>query len=84
MWHKADWDKVAKNPESIQFPRQDWIFMFDAEKEAEKVFDEESMYTKMHGLRVDKEKAEEKTTTNGETEAPKQDEGAPAAVTTAA
>lgn len=40
MWHKADWDKVAKNPESIQLPREDWIFKFDAEKHAEAVFDE--------------------------------------------
>jgi hypothetical protein len=40
MWHKADWDKVKENPESVQFPRQDWIHNFDAEKHAEEVFDE--------------------------------------------
>jgi hypothetical protein len=40
MWHKADWDKVKKNPESVQFPREDWIHQFDAEKHAEEVFDE--------------------------------------------
>ncbi|KAL2221519.1 putative MAK1-like monooxygenase [Thermoascus aurantiacus ATCC 26904] len=40
MWHKADWEKVKKNPESIQLPREDWIFKFDAEKHAEEVFDE--------------------------------------------
>ncbi|KAJ5218385.1 uncharacterized protein N7498_000484 [Penicillium cinerascens] len=38
MWHKADWDKVAKDPESIQLPREDWIFRFDAEKNAEERF----------------------------------------------
>jgi hypothetical protein len=38
MWHKADWDEVAKNPESIQLPREDWIFRFDAEKNAEERF----------------------------------------------
>lgn len=40
MWHKADWEKVKKNPESIQLPREDWIFKFDAEKHEEEVFDE--------------------------------------------
>ncbi|KAF2740096.1 FAD/NAD(P)-binding domain-containing protein [Polyplosphaeria fusca] len=40
MWHNADWEKVKKNPESIQFPREDWIFKFDAEKHAEEVGDE--------------------------------------------
>lgn len=23
MWHKADWDKAAKDPASIQLPRED-------------------------------------------------------------
>ena len=40
MWHKADWDKVAQNPESIQLPREDWILGHNAEKHAEDVFDE--------------------------------------------
>ncbi|KAL9109689.1 MAG: hypothetical protein Q9227_005727 [Pyrenula ochraceoflavens] len=40
MWHKADWDKVKENPKSIQMPREDWIFKFDAEKDAEARFDE--------------------------------------------
>ncbi|KAH8722583.1 hypothetical protein GQ44DRAFT_622375 [Phaeosphaeriaceae sp. PMI808] len=35
MWHNADWEKVKKDPKSIQFPREDWIFKFDAEKHAE-------------------------------------------------
>ncbi|KAI0427721.1 hypothetical protein F5Y09DRAFT_333165 [Xylaria sp. FL1042] len=39
MWHKTDWEKVKKNPEIIQFPRQDWIFDFDAEKTAEEKYD---------------------------------------------
>lgn len=40
MWHKADWDKVKEDPSAIHFPRQDWIFEFDAEKHAEEVYDE--------------------------------------------
>ncbi|KAL0253132.1 hypothetical protein SLS55_010583 [Diplodia seriata] len=40
MWHKTDWDKVKEDPTSIQLPREDWIFEFDAEKHAEEVFDE--------------------------------------------
>ncbi|KAL1617751.1 hypothetical protein SLS56_010851 [Neofusicoccum ribis] len=40
MWHKTDWEKVKTDPESIQLPREDWIFEFDAENHAEEVFDE--------------------------------------------
>lgn len=38
MWHKADWDKVAKDPASIQLPREDWIFRHDAESHARETF----------------------------------------------
>jgi len=40
MWHKADWDKVKEDPDSIHLPREDWIFQFDAEKNANELFDE--------------------------------------------
>ena len=40
MWHKTDWEKVKTDPQSIQLPREDWIFRFDAEAHAESVFDE--------------------------------------------
>ncbi|KAJ3578330.1 hypothetical protein NPX13_g2235 [Xylaria arbuscula] len=39
MWHKTDWNKVKESPEIIQFPRQDWIFEFDTEKNAEETYD---------------------------------------------
>lgn len=39
-WHKTDWAKVAKDPESISFRREDWIHQHDAEKVAEDTFDE--------------------------------------------
>lgn len=39
-WHKTDWAKVAEDPKSISFPREEWIHKFDAEKHAEEVFDE--------------------------------------------
>ncbi|KAI1266910.1 hypothetical protein F5Y18DRAFT_351959 [Xylariaceae sp. FL1019] len=39
MWHKTDWAKVKENPAIIQFPRQDWIFKFDVEKNTEDVYD---------------------------------------------
>ncbi len=39
MWHKADWDAVEKDPTLIQMPREDWIFMHDAEEHAEELFD---------------------------------------------
>ncbi|OCL15377.1 putative MAK1-like monooxygenase [Glonium stellatum] len=40
MWHKTDWEKVREDPTSIQLPREDWIFGFDAEKHAEEVGDQ--------------------------------------------
>ncbi|KXT15569.1 hypothetical protein AC579_9953 [Pseudocercospora musae] len=40
MWHKADWDKVKKDPDSIGIPREDWIHMHDAEEHAESVVTE--------------------------------------------
>lgn len=39
-WHKTDWKKVAKDPKSIAFPREDWIHQHDAEKHAEEGFEE--------------------------------------------
>lgn len=39
-WHKTDWAKVAEDPKSISFPREEWIHKFDAEKHAEDTFDE--------------------------------------------
>ncbi|KAF2452203.1 FAD/NAD(P)-binding domain-containing protein [Karstenula rhodostoma CBS 690.94] len=40
MWHNTDWEKVKKDPQSIAFPREDWIFSHDAEKHVEEVGDE--------------------------------------------
>jgi 2-polyprenyl-6-methoxyphenol hydroxylase-like FAD-dependent oxidoreductase len=40
MWHKADWDRVKKDPKTIELPREDWIMQFDAQKHAEEVFDD--------------------------------------------
>ena len=40
MWHKTDWEHAKKHPESIQLPREDWIFGHDAEKHAETVFED--------------------------------------------
>ena len=39
-WHNTDWDKVKEDPTLIQFPREDWVFLHDAEKHAEEVGDE--------------------------------------------
>ena len=40
MWHNTDWEKVKKDPTTIQFPREDWVFLHDAEGHAEEVGDE--------------------------------------------
>ncbi|KAL1606404.1 hypothetical protein SLS60_003807 [Paraconiothyrium brasiliense] len=39
-WHKADFDFVRKNPESVKLPRMDWILNFDCEKHAYDVYNE--------------------------------------------
>lgn len=38
-WHKTDWEKVAKDPESVSFRREDWIHEHDSEKYANDNFD---------------------------------------------
>jgi N12 class adenine-specific DNA methylase len=40
LWHKVDWAKAKENPESLAFPRDDWIYEFDTEKHAEEVFND--------------------------------------------
>jgi 2-polyprenyl-6-methoxyphenol hydroxylase-like FAD-dependent oxidoreductase len=40
QWHKADWDKIRKNPESLHLKREAWLLDFDAETHAYKVYDE--------------------------------------------
>ncbi|KAK0710251.1 FAD/NAD(P)-binding domain-containing protein [Lasiosphaeria miniovina] len=39
-WHKTDWAKVAEDPASIAFRREDWIHDHDAEGHAGDVFDD--------------------------------------------
>ena len=40
MWHKTDWEKVREHPSSIELPREDWIFGFDAQMHTEEVGNE--------------------------------------------
>lgn len=40
MWHKADWDKVKKDPASIGLPREEWIHEHDSAQHAESVADD--------------------------------------------
>jgi 2-polyprenyl-6-methoxyphenol hydroxylase-like FAD-dependent oxidoreductase len=37
-WHKANWDEVKKNPESMKLKREAWLLDFDAEKYAEEKY----------------------------------------------
>ncbi|KAI1813231.1 hypothetical protein GGS20DRAFT_599419 [Poronia punctata] len=39
-WHKTDWERVRENPEIVRLPREDWIFDFDAERNAEETYDD--------------------------------------------
>lgn len=49
MWHKVDWENVKKNPESVQFPRQEWILQHDTEKHAEEMYDQVSAQVQQNG-----------------------------------
>ena len=31
QWHKADWDAIWKDPQSLHLKREEWILNFDAE-----------------------------------------------------
>lgn len=39
-WHKANWDTVRDNPETIHLTREAWLLNFDAEADCYKRFDE--------------------------------------------
>jgi 2-polyprenyl-6-methoxyphenol hydroxylase-like FAD-dependent oxidoreductase len=39
-WHKANWDEIAKKPESIHLAREAWLLNFDAEKDCYERFEE--------------------------------------------
>lgn len=38
-WHKADWDAIWKDPESMHLKREEWVLNFDAEEDAYKQYD---------------------------------------------
>ncbi len=39
QWHKADWDAIWKDPESMHLKREAWILDFDAEADAYASYD---------------------------------------------
>ncbi|KAK0609001.1 FAD-dependent monooxygenase roqM, partial [Lasiodiplodia hormozganensis] len=39
-WHKADFDKVLKEPEAVRLPREEWLLGHDAEAHAYAVYGE--------------------------------------------
>ncbi|CBX97264.1 hypothetical protein IAQ61_007324 [Plenodomus lingam] len=39
-WHKANWEEIAKNPESIHLAREAWLLNFDAEQDCYERFPE--------------------------------------------
>ncbi|KAK4151055.1 hypothetical protein C8A00DRAFT_45680 [Chaetomidium leptoderma] len=39
QWHKADWDAIWKDPESMHLKREAWILNFDAEADAYASYD---------------------------------------------
>ena len=38
-WHKADFNNIRKNPESVKLPRQEWVLNFDASQHAYDVYE---------------------------------------------
>jgi 2-polyprenyl-6-methoxyphenol hydroxylase-like FAD-dependent oxidoreductase len=47
-WHKADFDYVKKNPESVKLPRQDWVLNFDAAGHAYDAYQKEVEELRKH------------------------------------
>jgi 2-polyprenyl-6-methoxyphenol hydroxylase-like FAD-dependent oxidoreductase len=39
QWHKADWDAIWRDPESMHLKREEWILNFDAEADAYASYD---------------------------------------------
>ncbi|KAI6296386.1 hypothetical protein MCOR12_006889 [Pyricularia oryzae] len=39
-WHKANWDDIRKNPESLHLVREEWLLKFNAEEHAYEVYHE--------------------------------------------
>lgn len=40
QWHKADWDKIWKDPKMLHLKREAWLLNFDAETHAYEVVDD--------------------------------------------
>ena len=40
QWHKADWEKIRKDPESLHLKREAWLLNHDAEMHASEVYAE--------------------------------------------
>lgn len=40
QWHKADWDKIRANPQSLHLKREAWLLDFDAEAHAYELYDD--------------------------------------------
>lgn len=40
QWHKADWDEIRANPQSLHLKREPWLLDFDAEAHAYEVYDD--------------------------------------------
>ncbi|KAK4162419.1 hypothetical protein QBC43DRAFT_321899 [Cladorrhinum sp. PSN259] len=40
QWHKADWDAIWKDPDSLHLKREEWILNFDAEKDTYERYEE--------------------------------------------
>lgn len=51
-WHKANWDSIWENPETIHLPREAWLLNFDAEKDVYDRFGQVSGNTKVSGPRL--------------------------------
>ncbi|KIX09902.1 uncharacterized protein Z518_00983 [Rhinocladiella mackenziei CBS 650.93] len=56
QWHKADWDRIWKDPKSLHLKRDAWLLDFDAETHAYEVVDDvlkklgQGSHVKMDGL----------------------------------
>jgi 2-polyprenyl-6-methoxyphenol hydroxylase-like FAD-dependent oxidoreductase len=65
QWHKADWNKIRKDPQSLHLKREAWLLNFDQEAHTYDIFDEtvkklnEKQTTQVTAVEELKEKIEE-------------------------
>lgn len=59
QWHKADWERIRKDPKSLHLKREPWLLDFDAEQHAYEVFDQTMAKLKQEEVAMQPNNAED-------------------------